>query len=287
MGTPVSGASARQHSCIERSTTWPRPVRRTPRRPSMAALNANSDVTWAANCTGVAAATGGRSGKPNVNARPGRRPRHQVGALPSLPRPGQAERADGDDHLAVVGRHGLAERGIDVGDHHVGRRQRRARTRRCPASATTERLPWAKNAHHSDASGPSWPGANGGRWRRTWPPGGSSTTTSAPSRRPHPGGVRAGQPGQLDDAHARPRPGRHGAVRCTAEDLGVVDVRPAQRHVGLRRGERRPARRCRASTSAADMPAPAREHLDGVLAHRRPGPPPMPRRVAVAGSGGR
>ena len=261
---------------MERSTTWPRPVRRTPRRPSIAALNANSDVTWAANCTGVAAATGGRSGKPNVNARPDEA--HATRSEPFHPCRGPVRpnglmatntwRSWAGTGWPSAGSTSPITTSADASDARVlvAARPRPRRSacpgRRTPTTATLgavvarrERRQVAQDVaagwfEHDDVGA---------------------------QRRPHPGGVGAGQPGQLDDAHARPRPARHGAGRCTAEDLGVVDVRAPQRHLGLRLGERRAARRSGRRSSSGDRPARfvstsiVSWPIDGPARHQCPG----------------
>ena len=160
------------------STTWPCPVRRTPRRASIAAFTAYSDVTWAANCTGVAGASGGRSGKPIVMPIPA--DAHATSSEPFQSWRGPVS-PNGDTATTTwrswAGSGDPAPGSTSViTTSAVASSSSRAAL---PGGATTERLPWPKNAHHSDVS--SSPGANGGRWRSTCPSAGSATTTSAPS----------------------------------------------------------------------------------------------------------
>ena len=252
-GTPVSGASDRQHSCIERSTTWPRPVRRTRAQGE----HRRVDGEQRRHVGGELHRRGRGHRRPVGEAErvghAGRRPRHQLGALPAARGPVSPNGLTATTTWRSWAGAGSPLRRVDVADHHVG--GRRCSRRVLLAARRGHDGPLALREERPPQRGfrAVVPGANGGRWRRTWPSLGLDDDDVGAERRPHPRRVRAGQAGRARRRGARPTvpPSRCRPVH--AEDLGVVDVRAAQRLLGRGLGERR-ALASSASTSSGDRP---------------------------------
>ena len=105
-----------------------------------------------------------------------------------------------------------------------------------PGGAMTDRLPWPKNAHHSEPSGAPCPGRERRQVAQDVAVGGLGDDDVGPEARPHPSRVGAGEAGQLERPGARPTGRRsrrpHPIVAGDEpERRRPVEVRAAEREV--------------------------------------------------------